>query len=353
MRFFHIADVHLGAVPDKGYPWSEDRGREIWDSFRKVIRQAGREHAGLFLIAGDLFHRQPQMKDLKEVNALFSSIPDTKVVIIAGNHDYMKPGSAYQKMDWAENVHWLDSDHMTYVDFPNLQTRVWGFSYHSREICRPLYDGVKADDKVQVNILLAHGGDEKHIPITGQTFAGSDFDYIALGHIHKPQILEENRIAYAGALEPLDKNDPGVHGYIKGECTSKGTSIAFVPCAAREYKNIKIQISEKTTQYALENTLKKVVEEKGKQHIYSILLEGKKSLDTEFLEERLYKTGNIREIQDRTHPAYAVDKLKQRYEGSILEAYMDTFSAENRTKEEEKALHYGIEALLLSGEDLP
>ena len=50
MRFFHIADVHLGAEPDKGFPWSQDRSREIWDSFRRVIEQAGQDHADLFLI---------------------------------------------------------------------------------------------------------------------------------------------------------------------------------------------------------------------------------------------------------------------------------------------------------------
>lgn len=88
MRFFHIADVHLGVKPDQDFPWSRDRGREIWNSFRKVIEQAGREHADLFLIAGDLFHRQPLMRELREVNALFSSIPDTRIVLIAGNHDY-------------------------------------------------------------------------------------------------------------------------------------------------------------------------------------------------------------------------------------------------------------------------
>ncbi len=29
MRFFHIADVHLGMQPDKGCAWSEDRGRDV------------------------------------------------------------------------------------------------------------------------------------------------------------------------------------------------------------------------------------------------------------------------------------------------------------------------------------
>ena len=37
MRFFHIADVHLGASPDAGFPWSEERKNEIWDSFCNVI----------------------------------------------------------------------------------------------------------------------------------------------------------------------------------------------------------------------------------------------------------------------------------------------------------------------------
>ena len=82
MKFFHIADVHLGAEPDKGYPWSTDRSREIRESFQYAVQQAGREHAGLFLVAGDLFHRQPLVGELKEVNALFASIPQTKVCLL-------------------------------------------------------------------------------------------------------------------------------------------------------------------------------------------------------------------------------------------------------------------------------
>ena len=48
------------------------------------------------------------------------------------------------------------------------------------------------------------------------------FDYIALGHIHKPMILKEDQIIYSGALEPVDKNDTGPHGYVKGEITASG-----------------------------------------------------------------------------------------------------------------------------------
>ena len=67
MKFIHIADVHLGMVPDSGKPWSKDRAEEIWKTFRKVMQICNREKTDLLLVAGDLFHGQPGKKDLKEV----------------------------------------------------------------------------------------------------------------------------------------------------------------------------------------------------------------------------------------------------------------------------------------------
>ena len=104
MRFIHIADVHLGMQPDAGFPWSEERGEAIWESFRRIIRLAGREKTDFLLIAGDLFQCQPLLRELKEVNDLFASIPETIVVLIAGNHDYVKRESFYRGFDWADNV---------------------------------------------------------------------------------------------------------------------------------------------------------------------------------------------------------------------------------------------------------
>lgn len=71
IRFIHLADVHLGAVPDRGCPWSHEREEEIWETFRRVIASVRRDPVDLLFIAGDLFHRQPLLKELKEVNYLF------------------------------------------------------------------------------------------------------------------------------------------------------------------------------------------------------------------------------------------------------------------------------------------
>ena len=43
LRFFHVADIHLGMEPDLGFAWSKRRQEEIWDSFRRLIDAARRE----------------------------------------------------------------------------------------------------------------------------------------------------------------------------------------------------------------------------------------------------------------------------------------------------------------------
>ena len=55
IRFIHLSDVHLGAVPDRGCPWSHEREEEIWETFRRVIAGIRKNPVDLLFIAGDLF----------------------------------------------------------------------------------------------------------------------------------------------------------------------------------------------------------------------------------------------------------------------------------------------------------
>ena len=70
IRFIHLADVHLGAVPDRGCLWSHEREEEIWETFRRVIAAIRKNPVDLLFIAGDLFHHQPLMSQLEEINEL-------------------------------------------------------------------------------------------------------------------------------------------------------------------------------------------------------------------------------------------------------------------------------------------
>jgi DNA repair exonuclease SbcCD nuclease subunit len=100
MKFIHIADIHLGATPDSNMPWGPQREKEIWTSFQDIVRICNEEKVDLLLIAGDMFHRQPLVRELKEVNYILSRLESAKAVIMAGNHDYIGPRSYYQDFAW-------------------------------------------------------------------------------------------------------------------------------------------------------------------------------------------------------------------------------------------------------------
>ena len=102
---------------------------------------------------------------LKEVNYLFSTIPGVQVMIIAGNHDRIRPSSALMSFTWCPNVTFLMSEELSSVYFRDLNLEVHGFSYHTAEINEARLNGIKAPDDGRIHVLLAHGGDASHLPL--------------------------------------------------------------------------------------------------------------------------------------------------------------------------------------------
>ena len=164
MKFIHTADIRWGMVPDSDRPWGKKREQAIRLTFQAIIEDARDSRADLLLISGDLFHRQPLARDLKEVNYLFSTIPGTRVVIIAGNHDRIRKSSALLSFSWCPNVTFLMDETMTSVYFEDLNTEVYGFSYHTTEITEDRTAGFSVSASRRTRILMLHGGDAKHLP---------------------------------------------------------------------------------------------------------------------------------------------------------------------------------------------
>lgn len=351
MKFIHIADVHLGAVPDSNMPWAMERQNEIWESFKNIITVCNREKVDLLLIAGDLFHKQPLLRELKEVNYFFSTLETAQVVIMAGNHDYIGARSNYLDFKWDEKVHMFLKDSFEAIDFVSINTTVYGFSYFTRNITEPRYDEIEPDTKShdRINILLAHGGDEKNIPIDRKNLLGSGFDYIALGHIHKPEIIS-NRMAYSGSLEPIDKNEIGHRGYIIGEIDKKGekkADIRFVKSSHREYKRISLTVDQDMTNGSLADRIKDELKKEGTQHIYQIYIEGFRDEGIHFDKEVLYPLGNILEVIDESIPDYNFDALYRENSDNMIGMFIKQIRESDMQDEiNKKALYYGIEALL-------
>ncbi len=345
MRFLHIADLHLGAVPDEGKPWSERRKQELWDNFAEVIAIAGEEKVDFLLISGDLFQRQPLLRELKEVNYLFGRIPKTKVVFIAGNHDYVHPNSYYRTFQWEKNVFFLGGQEIEAVDFPEENVRVYGASYWKREIREPIYDKIEGLDKTKINLLLVHGGDAKHIPFSPVALAEKGFDYVACGHIHKPGILVKNRVIMAGTLQPSDPNDTGQHGYWLGEVTKRGVSVKFYPVRKCEYVHFPVAVHAKMTNGELQAKIAEVLSYAEPFEIYKFILSGRKSPDMEFDLNAILQMDKVVGVTEELVPDYDFEKLKEDYDNQMVGRYIRAMERKNDDSITRKALYYGVDAL--------
>lgn len=350
MKFIHIADVHIGATPDAEYPWAAQREQEILRSFQHITHLCNEQEMDLLLIAGDLFHRQPLIRELKEINYYFAKLRRTQVVFIAGNHDYIGARSNYLGFEWNSNVHMLIEKTMDSIYLEEINTEVYGFSYHMRDITEPRYNKVYPSCEERINILLAHGGDEKNIPIDKKELLQSGFDYIALGHIHKPEIFGEH-MAYSGSLEPMDKNEIGPRGYIYGEMDKEGElckiHLEFVPNSIRQYIKAEIKVDQGITSGELADKVRELILENGVSNLYILQLTGIRDADILFSKKDLISLGNIIDVIDQTVPDYDFDALYEDNQDNIIGFFIKSIR-ENGQKSEisDKALYYGIEALL-------
>ncbi len=355
MRFIHTGDIHLGAAPDSLMPWSLERRGEIRDTFMRLLEEVRREKTDLLLIAGDLFHRQPLKKELREVNYLFSRIPDTQVVIIAGNHDCIGEHSFYKDFEWASNVSFFRKNHMSYIYLKKLNTIIYGMSYDREQIQSPVYDKVKVMRRFAdgnpvpedtIHILLGHGGDSLHIPIDKNALRRAGFDYIALGHIHKPWIDEEAAMAYCGALEPIDRNDEGEHGYISGSCENGLTHLEFVPFARRSYLSLQIPVDRDMTMQAIADEVKKQIAACGRDHIYKIVLDGVRDPEIDIEPGLIERAGRILSVEDHTAAGFDFDALYEENKDNVIGMYIARIRASEADESvKEQALLYGMKAL--------
>jgi DNA repair exonuclease len=350
MKFIHIADVHLGATPDFNMPWGAERKKEIWSSFQNILTVCNNEQIDLLLIAGDLFHRQPLVRELKEVNYAFSKLSTTQVVLMAGNHDFISERSNYLGFEWNENVHMFMEDKLGTFHLEELGVKIYGLSYRTREITEALYDTVRPQDDTAINIFLGHGGEEKDIPFNRKKLLDSGFDYFALGHFHKPEQISD-KMAYCGSLEPLDKNETGERGYIQGEIVRDGkekkTIIRFVPNSIREYKRCILAADCNTTNGSLQDQARDIMQANGTEHIYSFCIQGIRDEVMHFDKEAIKNLGNVLEIEDQSVPDYNFDLLYQENSDNMIGMFIKKIR-ENVKQDElaRKALYYGMEALL-------
>lgn len=357
IKFIHTGDLHLGFKflnPSFKGEIAGERRRELWSTFERIVEYAREKKVDFLFIAGDLFEESYfTLGDIKRVRDILKRARDIKVLISAGNHDYIDRKSLYNKVEWTENVSIFKTDGLEKIEFKDLNSNVYGYSWDTKEIKENnlFLDLKKNLDISKNNILLLHGdiyGDSKYLPLNSKDLKSLNMDYIALGHIHKPDIIEEN-IAYCGSPESLDFGELGERGIIEGEIKDKRTSIQFKAFSKRRFIEKHIEINNSMDYIDILEEIKNINIGSIDKDFYRIYLNGliEKDIKIADIEEDLKSDFYHIEIINNTVLDYDLESLKTENRDNIIAKFIETMEEKGLDNPiVEEALYIGLEALL-------
>ena len=350
MKFVHMSDVHLGLANDKGMPWSGEKARERFQALERVIDLCNKERVDLLLSVGDMFDLQPTAAEIREVKYQFSRLEHTKVVLLAGNHDYLSTNTRYPELLVEDKVFLLPGGKVGSVTIPSLDTTVYGVSYDAPNIQVNLLQDLHPQSSQGYHILMAHGGDPGYLPFDKKEVGQAGFDYVAMGHIHKTEWFGD-RMSYVGALEAFDKSEIGPHGVILAELNGSDFQTTFVPLAYREYRLLSARVTPERSMRELADQILEDILNQGEQHVYRVTLEGyynpEAPNDVEYLHGLLLERVCVLEIMDESRPDYDFDQLKADNKDNLLGQFLERASELPGEEEwKEKVMAAGATALL-------
>ncbi|MBR5595941.1 MAG: exonuclease SbcCD subunit D [Lachnospiraceae bacterium] len=226
MKFAHISDLHLGKRIHQFSMMEEQKY-----ILEKIVTIVTEEKVDAILIAGDVYDK---IYPSSEAVALFDSFlvklaeRDIKVFVISGNHDsperiaflgqltkkagvYLSP--VYQgevekitlKDDYGcINVYLLPFIKPVHVRHFYPEETIHNYTDAMNVVIKHM--NLEMDER---NVLVAHQfvtgamrSESEEISVGGldnvEVTAFKDFDYVALGHIHRPQGMCGERIRYSG-----------------------------------------------------------------------------------------------------------------------------------------------------------
>lgn len=237
MKILHTSDLHIGK-----YIGTYDLKEDTEYVLNQVVDTAIREGVEVVLISGDVFDRpNPSEEAIKMYVSFLKGLLDKniKVIAISGNHDSGIRLSAYK--DILGKGYFVEGEFNSPMRKVSLNDEYGPVNFYLLPFFTPFivksnlklekglenYDLAMDEiikreniDTSQRNIILAHqfvagfkfggseedfsysNGDEKNVAGVGIISLDKfqNFDYVALGHIHKPQKISRETIRYSGSL---------------------------------------------------------------------------------------------------------------------------------------------------------
>ena len=227
MKLIHLSDLHIGKKVN-GFSMLEDQQDIL---FKKILPIIDEEKPDGIIIAGDVYDKSiPPSEAVGLLDEFLVKLAERnlQVFIISGNHDsaerlafgnrlidkigihispvYQKDTAKFTMKDnfGAVNIYMLpfikpvhvrtafeSDENISYTDAVRMAVSQMDINVSERNILvtHQFVTGAERSDSEEVSV----GGSDN---VDASVF--DDFDYVALGHLHRPQNVGTNRIRYSG-----------------------------------------------------------------------------------------------------------------------------------------------------------
>lgn len=355
MKFVHIADMHLDSafsnLSDKDI-MGDLRRLEQRKVFKKIIEYIKENDVGYLFISGDLYeHKYIKQSSIEYINNLFKEIPETKIFIAAGNHDPKVKNSYYNKFNWNSNVKIFDS----FIEkVEESDCNIYGYSFDDFYCNNCGIEDFLVEQNGKPNILVIHGNldgvkkdDKPYNPISKKILLEKGFDYVALGHIHKPD-YENKKIVYPGSTISLGFDELGKHGMIVGEL-NQDLKLEFIPLDDEEFTISEINVDNLGSK---EELIEKINTLNINPNKYvEIILKGGRNFEIDKYDILKYiQNDRIIKIKDETRLSRDLEKIanESTLRGLFVKEMLEKLENENDLEKKdilEKAVEIGLDAL--------
>jgi len=299
MKIIHFADLHLGVEtygrinPETGISTRLD---DFLAALDQLVEYALESDVDLILFCGDAYKsREPSQTQQREFARRISRLASSglPVFLLIGNHDLPNAiGKAttieifdtlavknvyvsnrpdvyrietksgviqIASLPWLRRSALLSREESKNLDFEQINQRM------QQALSNIIISHASKLDPALPSVLAAHVGvasamvgSERLMAIGQEHFllasnvANPAFDYIALGHIHKHQVVSENPPAvYAGSLERVDfgEEDDEKGFYVvdieqEGQADKRKVTFEFHPVTGRAFRTIEIEVKD-------------------------------------------------------------------------------------------------------------
>lgn len=296
INLIHISDIHFGSGESHGSlnprTGLNIRFEDFVEALRKAVQYAIDENIDVFLFSGDAYkNASPEPIYQKMFAQELKRLSDAgiKTILVVGNHDQILRAtgshsmSVFQSLE-VPNVITIDKPMSIKLDTKNGAFQLIGLPHvhrnqlltlekygnvpaaqldrvlveHVTDILSAFYDEL---DPNMPSVVTAHmtvdralAGIEQEL-LVGYTqtfptdiFVHRSIDYVALGHVHKYQVVRPDSppVVYAGSLERVDFGEEREDkGFVHVRLERNNTSFEFKSINPRPFVTIEVDVVDK------------------------------------------------------------------------------------------------------------